>query len=251
MTNALTQAQLAQQTNRTSDGRYTTKNHSEAEVGLGLAQQHSDQVQHLIGQAYEDRHAIRSEVLDELASTSGLHVVSAVRHESTDPDGAGERATVAQIVENHPQLPRTLGKAATDAYSNTQDYHYGVGASQADELRSTQLVVPVDADGQPIIDPIQRDQTASWQVVHAYGAHSDTEAEDRHEVLASFETRQLAQQFASTDTAGAHESGSLGYYNADGSYDSDATFWQPYEQSHRLTDRGLLHDMTGTTIPMK
>lgn len=35
MTN-LTPAQAAQQSNRTADGKYTTKTHSEAEVDLGL-----------------------------------------------------------------------------------------------------------------------------------------------------------------------------------------------------------------------
>ena len=40
MTQQLSAAQQAQQTNRTSDGKYTTKTHSEAEVDLGMAQDH-------------------------------------------------------------------------------------------------------------------------------------------------------------------------------------------------------------------
>ncbi|GAA2030761.1 hypothetical protein GCM10009720_08710 [Yaniella flava] len=37
MTTPLTSAQQAQQSNRTNDGKYTTKNHSEADVSLGLS----------------------------------------------------------------------------------------------------------------------------------------------------------------------------------------------------------------------
>lgn len=36
MNKPLTSAQLAQQTNRTEDGKYTTKSHSEADIGLGI-----------------------------------------------------------------------------------------------------------------------------------------------------------------------------------------------------------------------
>jgi len=52
MTEHLSQAQQAQQTNRTSDGKYTTKTHSEAEVDLGMAQDH-DLIEVEDGDLYE------------------------------------------------------------------------------------------------------------------------------------------------------------------------------------------------------
>lgn len=67
MTKSMTAAQQAQQNNRTGDGKYTTKSHSEADFDLGQLQESADPVIELEdGEVHEiDLHAISAEVDDE------------------------------------------------------------------------------------------------------------------------------------------------------------------------------------------
>lgn len=131
--------------------------------------------------AYVERYETRPESLDTLAKKSGHHIWSAISTEEMTRLNKGNLAET-YIADNHPELPYSFLEQAEALYANLQEYHYGVGASEATELRSTYLVTQttIRTNGDP------------WTVVHAYGAHSWTEAEDYHRVIAHYATQDEA-----------------------------------------------------------
>ncbi|NWN87103.1 MAG: hypothetical protein HLX51_00950 [Micrococcaceae bacterium] len=102
MTTPLTSAQLAQQSNRTSDGKYTSKTHSESDVSLGLdlKQQYADRQRKALAknltverQALDSKERVLElldvhDLHDELRA-KGVHRVKIAEDEERDYDAPG------------------------------------------------------------------------------------------------------------------------------------------------------------------
>lgn len=114
MTKHLTAAQLAQQSNRTTDGKYTTKSHSEADVDLGLAGTSDDPVIELEdGDVHEiDLHAISGDIDDDYLD------------DSPDPQGALASAMIQRKGDDYyvtAAAYRDFYEAMPEAYANHGD----------------------------------------------------------------------------------------------------------------------------------
>lgn len=150
-----------------------------------------------LNDAYAARHHDRAQVLDDLARTEGIEVLSAVNHEAQTSDTIGSFAE-SEHVENYRKAPVEVLDNATAVYSNMQQHHYGVGASQADELRSAYIVSAFEDEGQQ-----------KWLVSHAYGVHSETEAEDGYRNVALLDDHDDARNMALDHSRLELESGSI------------------------------------------
>lgn len=162
--------------------------------------------------AYADRYGTRPESLDTLARTSGHHIWSAISTEEMTRLAHGNLADT-YIADNHPELPYSFLEQAEVLYANLQEYHYGVGASEATELRSTYLVTrtTIRTDGSP------------WTVIHAYGAHSWTEAQDHHRVVGRYDTKDDAIAVAHHAWRTEQATGAMAH-----AYPASHDFWGQY-----------------------
>src|SRR5699024_8208747 len=83
-------------------------------------------------------------------------------------------------------------------------HHFGVGASNADELRSAYFVSAHQENGQDM-----------WLVSHAYGVHSETEAADGYREVFKTLTRKAAEETALNSWQRERYAGSIAYTNKD------------------------------------
>lgn len=114
MTKPLTQAQQAQQSNRTNDGKYTTKSHSEADIDLGLTGTSDDPVIELEdGDVHEiDLHAIFGDIDDDYLD------------DSPDPQGALASAMIQRKGDDYyvtAAAYRDFHEAMPEDYENHGD----------------------------------------------------------------------------------------------------------------------------------
>ncbi|OAV62800.1 hypothetical protein [Enteractinococcus helveticum] len=150
-----------------------------------------------LNDAYVARHDDRAQVLDDLARTENIEVLSAVNHDAQTSDAIGSFAK-SEHLENYQEAPVEVLENATSIYSNMQQHHYGVGASLADELRSAYIVSAYDDEGQQ-----------KWLVSHAYGVHSETEAEEGYRNVAVLDDHDDARKMAQDHSRLELEGGSI------------------------------------------
>lgn len=334
MTKPMTSAQNAQQSNRTNDGKYTTKSHSEADVDLTTGfgnydKDHAARVDTLVGElndmagrktfeahhnvengsstvrfegtdqdilrvsltdhdsrknlgymviedldptisgnnpikfrevpadqvveaalsndrqrtkarAYDNVADTRSATLDEVARSESKHVLSRIDSESMVGAEPGEIAK-SHLLDGdeslHDAFDRDTLEQADSIYAHRQEYHYGAGESNADELRSAMIVLPNDDADQP------------WQIVHSYGVHSETEAESRHKQVTTASNVKNARSKAEDLARNITDTGSISEtfmseqgLAVQGKEFWDDEFWGKFDKGHHLVADGPRRD---------
>lgn len=155
----------------------------------------------LINDAYNARHEGRSEALDEMARIEGCQVLSSVQQDRDIADQPGDLAKSHHRF-NYQDVPDEVFDNAVAIYSNTQAHHFGVGADEADELRSAYIVSAHQDEGKQ-----------KWLVSHAYGIHSNTEAEDGYRHVAISQDKDHAIYLAEQGAQHEIDSGSIAATN--------------------------------------
>src|SRR5699024_9806024 len=112
------------------------------------------------------------------------------------------------------ELPDAIIDNADSIYTKTQEYHYGAGAEDADELRSSFIVTRENDDD-------------NWQIIHAYAVDSETESESRHKVVDTASTLSNARSAASDYSKNLADNGSIAetFLSEPGLGGMDKTFW--------------------------
>lgn len=160
--------------------------------------------------AYADRLEDRADSLDDLARTEGVQVLSSVLQDFQRSDEPGG-LSASEHRYNYQDVPDEVFDNAVAIHSNAQQHHFGVGSSNADELRSAYIVSAHQENGQDM-----------WLVSHAYGVHSETEAADGYREVFKTLTRRAAEETARNSWQRERYAGSIAYTNKDleGFFDS-------------------------------
>lgn len=163
------------------------------------------------------------DALNDVARKHEVPVVSAIRPAQFTVQRSGEMLDTV-VFDNHAQVPKNVFEHARVAYSNQQQYHTGHGASFADELRSTYMVVNETKQGKP-------GRGGEWAVYKLYGAHSEVEATEGYERVGAVrgETKAEKQQNAEKVAYDMHMREYVGGSIGDA---HDGDFWKNYRNGH-------------------
>src|SRR5699024_7937370 len=188
--------------------------------------------------AFEHKPGMRSDALDDLARQEGVHVLSRIDADEIVGADTGEIAKSHHLdgYDSLMELPDAIIDNADSIYTKTQEYHYGAGAEDADELRSSFIVTRENDDD-------------NWQIIHAYAVDSETESESRHKVVDTASTLSNARSAASDYSKNLADNGSIAetFLSEPGLGGMDKTFWDDdfwgrFDHGYHAVDDGTVDD---------